>query len=107
MKKEKLLLVLIFCTTVIFIGAPAIRSGEAVSVWHSTPPFTSAGIWTVPENVTTVDILLVGGGGAGGAGLYGGGGGGGGVTWLTNVPVPATEVSFTVTIRSRRHRHFG
>ena len=46
------------------------------ATWSSTT-FTTSGTWTLPANVTAVDILLVGGGGGGGCyqGLGGGGGG--------------------------------
>ena len=92
MKTEKrslilILCTLILCTTLVLIGAPAMATG--LVGWHSET-FTSDGTFnaTLPEAVTSVDVLLVGGGGGGGCyqGLGGGGGGGGGVVWLTNVP---------------------
>lgn len=47
--------------------------------------FTSDGVFSVPEGVTEVDVLVVGGGGAGGTGsaghVGGGGGGAGGLIW--------------------------
>jgi hypothetical protein len=45
---------------------------------------TSAGGWSVPSNVNSADLLVVGGGGGGGA-WVGAGGGGGGVTTQTNL----------------------
>jgi hypothetical protein len=54
---------------------------------------TSSGGWTVPSNINSADVLVVGGGGGGGAHV-GGGGGGGGVTSQTiarlssSTPVP-------------------
>lgn len=57
--------------------------------------FTEDGTFTVPEGVTSVDVLAVGGGGGGGGGFYagpiimygGGGGGGGQVTRCTGQAV--------------------
>src|SRR5208282_1171841 len=63
-KIEKRLLALIFCTTLIFIGAPAMATVPFAS-WYSQA-FTSSGTWPPPPDVTTVDVLLVGGGGGGG-----------------------------------------
>ena len=49
--------------------------------------FRSAGgtTWTVPANVTRVDVLVVGGGGGGGS--FGGGGGAGGLIYKNDVAV--------------------
>ena len=44
---------------------------------------TTACSWTVPNGVTSADIVLVGGGGAGGYGSRGGGGGAGEVAYKT------------------------
>ena len=81
MKTEKLLLTLIFCalifcTMVVFSAASAMAQDPA---W-TQEAFTASGNFTLPANVTVVDVLLVGGGGGGGCyqGLGGGGGGGGG-----------------------------
>lgn len=60
--------------------------------------FTSVGstTWTVPANVDTVEVLVVGGGGGGGSDM-GGGGGGGGVVYDPAYPVtPGSTVSITV-----------
>ena len=47
--------------------------------------FTSSGIFTVPDNVRSIDVFLVGGGGGGqGGGPYSGSGGGGGGGGYTN-----------------------
>ena len=72
------------------------RDTVALTVTLSTPdaPDTSqltvvllddvgAGTWTVPENVTSVEVQLVGGGGGGGNETGLGGGGGGGTTFGT------------------------
>ena len=60
--------------------------------------FTTVGIqsWTVPANVTNVEVLVVAGGGAGGWDV-GGGGGGGGVVYNSNYAVtPGQSISVTV-----------
>ena len=55
-----------------------------------------SGSWTVPDGVTSVDVMLVGGGGSGGSGT-GGGGGGGALVQVTNFPVtPGTSVPYGV-----------
>lgn len=58
--------------------------------------FTSSGSWTVPANVTKVNVLVVAGGGGGGyqvGALEGGGGGGaGGVIYATNYAVTPGQV---------------
>ena len=52
--------------------------------------------WTVPANVTRVDLLLVGGGGGGGGSL-GGGGGAGGLIYSNNLAVtPGASIPVTV-----------
>jgi hypothetical protein len=69
----------------------------------STVTFTSTSTcnWSVPEGVTSVDVLVVGGGGGGSANRTstgaGGSGGGGGVYNATSVPVSG---SVTVTVGS-------
>ncbi len=60
----------------------------------------AAATWTVPADVTSIDILAIGGGGGGGDAAYsgaGGGGGGGAVKVFTNQPV-ATGDALTVTV---------
>jgi len=55
-----------------------------------------SGTWTVPDGVTSVDVMLVGGGGSGGSGT-GGGGGGGALVQMTSFPVtPGTSVPYGV-----------
>jgi len=64
--------------------------------------FYTAGTWTCPPGVTTVEVLAVGGGGAGGSNgsgnnIAGGGGGGGGVVYNNSVQVsPGTTYSISV-----------
>ena len=52
------------------------------------------GIWTIPDGVTTVEVLVVGGGGGGGR--KGGGGGGGGFYWTTSYTPSGGLVNVTV-----------
>ena len=55
-----------------------------------------SGTWSVPDGITSVDVLLVGGGGSGGSGT-GGGGGGGAMVQVTSFPVtPGTSVPYGV-----------
>ena len=59
--------------------------------------FTETATWTCPENVTSINYLIVGGGGAGGAGTTGGGGGAGGFRTGSAYPVsPGTTYTITV-----------
>lgn len=51
---------------------------KAVGIKNEIARFTSSGTWTCPDDVTEVDVWIVGGGGGGGKGNVGGGGGGGG-----------------------------
>jgi hypothetical protein len=72
--------------------------------------FTSSGTWTIPSNVTKIDVLVVAGGGGGGGGSYtkisdqeyrtyrGGGGGGGGLVYVTEYDISGYSSSITVTI---------
>lgn len=74
------------------------RSFNIVQKAPVTLSFTATGssTWTVPTNLTSVNILVVGGGGAGGNNK-GGGGGGGGVVVHSAFPVtPAGSISYTV-----------
>lgn len=64
---------------------------------YQSQTFASSGNWTVPANVESIDILVVGGGGGGGGGRAGGGGGGGEVEVCTNVAVNA-EDNLAVTV---------
>ena len=60
--------------------------------------FTSLGgtSWTVPANVDSIEILVVGGGGGGGSDM-GGGGGAGGVVYDGNYPtVPGQAISLSI-----------
>ena len=59
--------------------------------------FTSSGIFTVPENVTSITIELVGAGGSGGINGGGGGGGGGYATGIYTV-IPFSNYTVTVGI---------
>ena len=70
---------------------------------YCTVTFTATGAdtWTVPANVDSIDVLVVGGGGAGNRGIcsymWGAGGGGGGVAEVLNQPVTAgATVNITV-----------
>lgn len=60
--------------------------------------FTSSGVWTMPENTTMIDVILVGAGGGGGAGGSNPGshGGGGGAAFHTRIP--ASEITSTVSV---------
>jgi hypothetical protein len=72
---------------------------SAATKWQQTAFITSTGTWTVPADVSTVDIMLVGGGGGGGGGggsNNAGGGAGGGVLIRSVSVTPAT--GYTVTI---------
>lgn len=65
--------------------------------------FTSSGTFTVPANVTSIDIFCVGGGGAGGDSNYSdgatsGGGGGGGYTATKKAYSVTPGQTFAVTI---------
>ena len=53
--------------------------------------FTTDGVFTVPEGVSEVDVLVVGGGGGGGASPHGGGGGAGGVVYESDYSVTAGQ----------------
>lgn len=59
--------------------------------------FTESGIFTIPDGVTEVDVLVVGGGGGGGSRQGGGGGGAGGLIFEQNYDV-SEESSIIVTI---------
>jgi hypothetical protein len=48
---------------------------------------SGTGKWTIPENVSTADLLIVGAGGSGGAGDYGAGGGAGAMFEIPNYAV--------------------
>ncbi|CAB4686933.1 MAG: hypothetical protein F2664_01550 [Actinobacteria bacterium] len=56
---------------------PATTSYSSYTVLSLTTAVTCN--WTVPNGVTSIDLLLVGGGGGGGGGAFGGGGGAGGM----------------------------
>ena len=87
-------------------ASPACPAGST-AVGGSSPlicgkTFTSSGSWTVPDRVTSVDVVVVGGGGggngaAGGADASGGGGGGAGEVKAQSVAVtPSSAVTVTV-----------
>jgi len=87
------------------IGSTAVK-GPGLS--PGSAPFTTPGTytWTVPANVTTINVLAVGGGGGGGGGGFlttngsgGGGGGGGQVTTVNSISVNAGD-STTVVVGS-------
>jgi hypothetical protein len=60
----------------------------------STSAFTSGGTWTVPENVTTVGVLVIAGGGAGGYASPGGGrAGAGGAGGLINIAADTWDIT--------------
>lgn len=63
--------------------------------------FTSSTSWTVPFNVSLVDVFLVGGGGGGGGSantIYGGGGGGGGYTTTKKSIAVTPNTSIPITV---------
>ena len=67
-----------------------VKSGSGSSS-YCTLTFTSSGSFTVPNNITALNYLLVGGGG-GGSGSRGGGGGSGGVGTLVGHAVSANSL---------------
>ena len=71
------------------------QPGQATAVYPSTVVAGSTNLtntgtgtftWTVPTNVTSIDVILIGGGGGGGTN-NGGGGGGGSLTYANNITV--------------------
>jgi len=60
---------------------------------------TGATTWTAPQDVDTVDYLVVGGGGGGGGTLSGGGGGAGGLLTGSGYPVNQSII-YTVSVGS-------
>ena len=77
------------------VGTTAQRlSSAAGTLVYFTSVSTSQ--WTVPANVNSVEVLVVGGGGGGGSDM-GGGGGAGGVRYTANYPTtPGETISVTV-----------
>ena len=76
-------------------GTTAQRLGETNT---TLVYFTSVGAttWTVPANIDTVEVLVVGGGGGGGNDM-GGGGGGGGVVYSAAYDVtPGETINITI-----------
>jgi hypothetical protein len=65
--------------------------------------FTTVGttIWTVPNDVTSIQVLIIAGGGGGGGGgnRAGGGGGAGGVVYVSSYPVKPGE-QYLITVGS-------
>lgn len=85
----------------------SVRSGydsyfpqKAVFNWtnveQSLQAFLTNGTFTVPPNVTSIDVLIVAGGGGGGS-RQGGGGGGGGIVIVSNMTV-TPGATFTVVV---------
>ncbi|MBI2888920.1 MAG: hypothetical protein HYY10_03280 [Candidatus Liptonbacteria bacterium] len=76
-------------------GGTIVNSADADDL-HNVIEFTVNGSFTVPQNIKSIRVLLVGGGGGGGNGddgsHYGGGGGGGGQVIQWDIPVVAGQV---------------
>lgn len=78
---------IVYATNDIGNSANSASSGNANSEFGEvTFTITGSNSWTVPANVTSVSIVMVGGGGAGGD-LYGSGGGGAALTYINNLSV--------------------
>lgn len=80
------------------ISLPTGTSSNRPTVNTTVVTFTTVGStnWTVPANVTSVEVLVVAGGGGGGS-EHGGGGGGGGVVYQTAYTVtPGASIPVTV-----------
>ena len=71
------------------IATPANADTTASSASSCIIKFTGANSWTVPDNVVSVAVAIVGGGGGGGFGSLGGGGGGGEVMFNPTLAVTA------------------
>jgi len=83
-----------------FLSLPVGTAAQRPSLFTSATvvQLTTVGTstWTVPANVTTIEILVVAGGGGGGF-QVGGGGGGGGVVYRSSYPVtPGANISYTI-----------
>lgn len=86
-------LLIIFSFALIVVGTsifsaysfPGSSGGVVIDDNYVIVAFTDVGphTWTVPEGVTSVDVLVVGGGGGGGI-TYGAGGGAGGLIYKSN-----------------------
>ena len=82
-----------------YLQLPAGDFGQRPVVKTVIDTYTSAGqtfVWTAPNDVSAIEVLVVGGGGGGGnaqsnSGTPGGGGGGGGVIYDKNYPVTPGE----------------
>jgi hypothetical protein len=87
----------VYATNDIGNSANSASSGNANSEFgYATFTVAGANTWTVPANVTSVSIVMVGGGGAGGDN-YGAGGGGGALTYINNLSVvPGNTYSLSV-----------
>lgn len=76
-------------------GTPVAPSDQRI-LFTNVGPF----MWTAPDGVTSIELLVVGGGGGSGAGYDNGGGGGGGggevLYYATYTVVPGTTYSGTV-----------
>jgi len=78
---------IVYATNDIGNSANSASSGNANSEFgEATFTVAGANTWTVPANVTSVSIVMVGGGGSGGGG-YGSGGGGAALTYINNLSV--------------------
>ena len=83
-------------------AAPGCGESAVESGLNTIVTFSADCTWTVPDGVTSIDVLTVGGGGAGGGADVtspdgaGGGGGGGSVNAQTVAVAPADAVSITV-----------
>jgi hypothetical protein len=69
-----------------------LQTQTAIDDQATVQTFTSTGTstWTAPQDVTSVEVLVVAGGGSGGGGsgaIGGGGGGAGGIVYNTSYPV--------------------
>lgn len=92
-------------TGTLLVSSPTITINDT----SQTPPggygqaeFTTAGTatWTVPSQVTSITVLVIGAGGKGGA-SFGRGGAGGGLAYLNNITVvPGTVYNLRVGLNS-------
>jgi len=83
-----------FCLLFLTLTFLSVLDDKAFSQ-SGSQTFTSSGIFTVPENITSITIELVGAGGSGGINGGGGGGGGGYATGVYTV-VPLSDYTVSV-----------
>lgn len=69
---------------------------KATGLKKEVARFTASGNWVCPENVTEVDVWLVGGGGGGG--IYRGGGGGGGYCFFAEKVAVTPGASYSIVV---------